>query len=111
MDSASYGGHGRLPKLAEIYRNTKGVVFLGTPHRGSDKASLASIIGNVGALVLRQPNKQLLESLQPNSGTLEGLRDGFTTISQNMRIICVREERPTAIGIVSSFCGGSCDSA
>jgi len=101
VESALYDSHGRLPNLAKIFKNTKGVVFLSTPHRGSDKASLASIIGNVGALVLRQPNKQLLESLQPSSSTLENLRDAFTTVSQNLRIICVREEKPTAIGIVS----------
>jgi hypothetical protein len=77
--------------------------FLGTPHRGSDKASLAKIVANVGTLVLRQPNKQLLETLQPSSGTLEYLREGFTTISRNMRIVCVREEKPTGIGIVSSL--------
>lgn len=92
--------HGRFPNLAEIYENTKGVVFLGTPHRGSDKASMASIIGNLAALLLLQPNKQLLETLQPSSGTLENLRDGFATISKNMRIVCVREEKPTALGIV-----------
>lgn len=100
MESASYSAHGRFPNLAEIYENTKGIVFLGTPHRGSDKASMANIIGNLGSLVLRQPNKQLLEALYPNSGTLENLRDGFATISEDMRIICVQEEKPTAIGIV-----------
>jgi hypothetical protein len=92
-----------VPNLAEIYKNTKGVLFLGTPHRGSDKASLANIVANVATLVLRQPNKQLLQSLEPSSSTLEYLRNSFTTVSQHMRIVCVREENPTAIGIVSSL--------
>ncbi len=99
--SAVYASHEQFPNPAGIYKNTKGVIFLGTPHHRSDKAPLASIIGNIGALVLRQPNKQLVESLQPSSGTLENLRNGFAIISRDMRIICVREEIPITIGIVS----------
>jgi hypothetical protein len=102
-ESAAYASHRQLPNLAEIYTNTKGVVFLGTPQRGSDKASLANIIGKIGSLVLLKPNKRLPESLQPTSATLENLRDGFTTISEDMRIVCVREEKPTAIGIMSTL--------
>lgn len=78
------------------------MIFLGTPHRGSDKTDFANIIASVAKFSLRQPNKKLIRALSPDSDVLENQREQFTTITRETPIVCIREELPTAIGMVSS---------
>jgi len=93
--------------LQSIVNNTKGILFLGTPHRGADAARLAEIIARVvGAL--RSTNTQALRVLQPDSEVLERLQDSFNAIIREraqhdpIEITCFYEELPMAvIGIVS----------
>lgn len=100
ITSGGYKTHRRHPALGEIYGSTIGVIFMGTPHRGSSKESYGDIAANVARLSLRQPNKQLLQTLKPDSQILEKQRDGFTTVSNDMAIVCIREELPTGVGMV-----------
>ncbi|KAJ8127228.1 hypothetical protein O1611_g6408 [Lasiodiplodia mahajangana] len=100
ITSDSYKAHGRHPSLGEIYNDTVGVIFMGTPHRGSSKETYGEIAAKVAKLSLRRPNDQLLQTLRPDSHLLEKQRDDFTTISNNMAIVCIREELPTAVGLV-----------
>ncbi|OBT86647.1 hypothetical protein VE02_04446 [Pseudogymnoascus sp. 03VT05] len=100
IKSAAYQNHGRHLSLGSIYHHTKGVVFLGTPHRGSDKTDLANIIASVAKFSFRQPNKQLVRALSRDSDVLENQREQFTTITRETPIICIREELPTAIGMI-----------
>lgn len=100
IKSATYQSHGRHPSLAEIYAHTKGVIFLGTPHRGNSKESMGEIVARMARFALRQPNEQLLHTLRENSPILENQRDQFTTISKDIPVVCVREEISTFIGMV-----------
>jgi hypothetical protein len=100
IKSAAYNSHRRHPTLGEIYASTIGVIFLGTPHRGSSQETLGEVAANVAKLSFRQPNKQLLQTLKPDSHILENQRDQFTTISSNLSIVCIREELPTGAGLV-----------
>src|SRR4051794_2103562 len=75
IKSAGYNSHGRHPTLGEIYANTKGVIFLGTPHRGSDKEGLGEVVSKIAKFSFRQPNEQLLQTLKPVSHILENQRD------------------------------------
>lgn len=88
-------------ELGAIYRSTVGVVFLGTPHRGSDKAGLAQIVQEVAKLALRKPNEKLLKNLERESDVLEHQRKSFASVSEKMSLRCLFEEKPTGIGIVS----------
>ncbi|KAI0846574.1 hypothetical protein F5Y00DRAFT_271878 [Daldinia vernicosa] len=97
-----YRSHGRHPNLSEISAKTAGVIFMGTPHRGSDKASYGQIAVRVADLSFRQPNKELLRVLKPNQDTLEKQQDLFVSVSKDMHIVCIREELPTAIGMIVS---------
>ena len=72
---------------------------MGTPHRGSDK--LADLVANAARVSLIKPNKKLLYALAPDSQILDSQRDNFTTISSNLPTVCVREELPTPLGMVS----------
>ncbi|KAH0563421.1 hypothetical protein GP486_002011 [Trichoglossum hirsutum] len=107
--SATYNSHRRHPILGEIYTSTIGVIFLGTPHRGSSQETLGEVVANVAKLSLRQPNKQLLQTLKPDSHILENQRDQFTTISSNLNIVCIREELPTGAGLIVEEASASYD--
>ncbi|KAI1741243.1 hypothetical protein F4680DRAFT_416200 [Xylaria scruposa] len=100
ITSASYKAHERHPQHGKIYSNTIGVIFMGTPHRGSSKASHGDILVNIARLSLRQPNNQLLQNLRPDSHILEKQRNDFTTVSNDMAIVCIREELPTIGGMI-----------
>lgn len=89
---------------------TKGVVFFGTPHRGSSKENLGEVVASISKFCLRQPNTQLFATLRKDSHILENQRDQFTTISKDIVVYCIREELPTAVGMVSTmsrFCYGT----
>ncbi|KAI1284239.1 hypothetical protein F5Y07DRAFT_349154 [Xylaria sp. FL0933] len=68
---------------------------MGTPHRGSSLESYGEIVVKIAKLSGRRPNAQLLQTLRPNSHILEKLRNDFTTISNNMVVVCFYEELPT----------------
>ncbi|KAK8067630.1 hypothetical protein PG996_006742 [Apiospora saccharicola] len=70
----NYRSHGRFPDQAEIYSSTKGVIFFGTPHRGSDKVALGEMLASIAKISLRQPNTQLLDALPQDSHILEKQR-------------------------------------
>ncbi|PMD40433.1 hypothetical protein L207DRAFT_633459 [Hyaloscypha variabilis F] len=92
--------NGQNPTLGAIYTCTSGVVFLGTPHRGSDKIGLAQVVSSIAKLALRQPNDKVLRNLAEDSDILERQRESFTTISSKMPLVCLHEELPTGIGII-----------
>ena len=101
IKSANYKSHGRHPSLGAISDKTAGVIFLGTPHRGSEKETYGELVSKVAKFALHRPNDQLLQTLSPDSHLLNHQRDQFTTISNGMTVFCVREELSTAIGLVS----------
>ncbi|KAI1214744.1 uncharacterized protein F4807DRAFT_7560 [Annulohypoxylon truncatum] len=100
ITSDNYRNHNRHPTRGAIYAKTIGVIFMGTPHQGSSKESYGEIVANIAYMSFRQPNKQLLRTLKPYSHVLEKQRNDFTTISNEMSIVCIREELPTGAGII-----------
>jgi hypothetical protein len=101
IKSSEHLKNNRNKAHGSIYSCTAGVVFLGTPHRGSDKAGLAKLVSNVAKVAFRQPNNNLVHSLDEDSDALERQRDSFTSISKDMPLVCLFEELPTGIGLVS----------
>ena len=88
--------------LGYIYKYTRGLLFLGTPHRGSEQTGFADIIAKVASVALRQPNKKLIEILRQDSDVLEGQRSSFSAISKELPIACIYETVPMkGIGMVS----------
>ena len=82
---------------------TKAIAFLGTPHRGSDLASWATIAGNMIKLVTRA-DTNILEVLKPSSEVLENLTQDFHTMlrsreqaqNSSVHITCFVEELPVS---------------
>lgn len=86
--------------LRSIYVSTYGVIFLGTPHNGSDAAKWGIILqGMVDALVPRKlmsSHSQLVKTLQNNNETLQNINLKFLDIYPNHLKVCmVHESHPT----------------
>ena len=65
----------------KIIRNTVGIIFLGTPHRGSDAAKWATIATNLAKLLRKDHNDKLIEALSRGSSVLETLQSTFSNTS------------------------------
>ncbi|MCJ1401268.1 hypothetical protein MMC11_004480 [Xylographa trunciseda] len=90
------------PRLGSLQKYTKGVIFLGTPHRGSDKAHLAQTLSSIVSVV-KKPNEKLQRTLDLDSDVLERQRISFAAQFKDLPTVCFFEEHPTPeLGIVVS---------
>ncbi|OCK75102.1 hypothetical protein K432DRAFT_309307, partial [Lepidopterella palustris CBS 459.81] len=88
--------------LGKIYSCTNGVMFFGTPHRGSTTTSLARLVANVAKIAFKQPNNNRRHVIDQDQNTLERQSKSFAVISTDMILVSIFEERPTHhAGIVS----------
>jgi hypothetical protein len=95
--SSEYSNNGHHLRLGAVFKDTIGVVFVDTPHRGSDKAGLAGI----AKLTLRQPHKNPLRNIEEDSDIPERQRRLFASVSERLQLACLFEEKLMAIGVVS----------
>ncbi|KAI1773269.1 hypothetical protein F4818DRAFT_423753 [Hypoxylon cercidicola] len=94
---------------ALVYPSTKGIIFFGTPHRGSDLVPYGKMVVTIAKLAFRNPNKKHLELLQRNSQIMENQRSSFDSIRKNLQLVCVIEELETTLGMVVSLDSGMID--
>lgn len=94
--AASSSTHGRDARLGDLYSSTIGVVFMGTPHRGSPVASLGKSVARfTSRLLAAGSNTQVLGNLRPDSHALEKQLHEFATVSSHIPIVCFYEELKT----------------
>ncbi|KAH6851252.1 hypothetical protein B0I37DRAFT_390888 [Chaetomium sp. MPI-CAGE-AT-0009] len=91
------------PNLAHdhaIYTHTTSILFFGTPHHGSRKATwLHHLTKTLSATPLRSltnPHSDLVTALQQDSETLQNITDFFTPLAPRFRIFYFYELHPTA---------------
>ncbi|KAL8959286.1 MAG: hypothetical protein Q9193_003826 [Seirophora villosa] len=84
-------------RLKEIAPATYGVIFLGTPHRGSGSASMGKMALRIGLIFTQKPNLKLLQGLEKHSEILDIVGDSFnqTILKHNLTVYSFREERKT----------------
>ncbi|CAG2001638.1 unnamed protein product, partial [Fusarium graminearum] len=93
----------------DFFTHTKGVVFMGTPHRGSWMADWSRIPAKALGLV-KSTNKTLLEVLETNNQYLESIHVRFLSMMREQReagrqleVACFFEELPlSTVGKVVS---------
>jgi hypothetical protein len=64
--------------LHSIFANSYGVMFFGTPHRGSEMASLGVIAARIAGLGMIESEQHLLRSLEQDSTELKRIADSFS---------------------------------
>ena len=79
--------------MAAIIKKTFGIVFVGTPHRGSEQNSWASIATNLAKEIVQGQNDHLVRALTRGSDVLEGLLDSFAGIHDRFTIYSALEEQ------------------
>ena len=87
-----------------IYRCTYGIIFLGTPHRGSDATAWAEIVEKLSSLALQEMDGRIIDELKANSPTLLNILKAFAHIlaDKDIYIASFLEELPMlGVGLVS----------
>jgi len=82
-------------ELSSVLRSTMGIVFLGTPHGGSDLANWGTTVARYVS-IFRGTNTGILKNLQPGSADLQQVEDDFQYLQHrkdiNLKIFCFYEE-------------------
>ena len=100
MRSKEYSGQGS--SLGRIYSCTVGVVFFGTPHRGSFTATISQVVTNIANIFFKQSQDNLW--IHQDQNALEHQSKSFAAISTTMTLVSIFEEQPTNYeGIVSTL--------
>lgn len=90
-----------------IYIWTYGIIFLGTPHIGSDIAKWGLVLQNmVGALMPKKAfdtEAQLVRTLQTNNETLQNINLHFLDIYQRFKICMIHEGEKTDLKGTKAF--------
>jgi len=89
--------------LAQLERCTYGLIFLGVPNHGSDRAAWGLLGTKLAKCLLQDPNDALLEALRPQSELLWVVHSQFLRVverrksdrTRRIRIMCFYEELET----------------
>ena len=84
---------------------TFGIIFLGTPHRGSPQARLGQIVANVARIAFKTQSN-VLESLKSNSNELDTLSEEFSNLHGTLKIVSCYEQKKTKISIFKKLMVG-----
>lgn len=87
----------------EIYNATYGIMFLGTPHSGSNVASFVKSVENVIYIAFPGSQMNLIEDLKKDSVALFNLSDEFRRIASELEIVSFYEQRETTIKQAQNF--------
>lgn len=87
--------------LRSIYISTYGILFLGTPHNGSDLAKWGVLLQSICDAVLPKKfvdtSPQLIKALKTNNETLQNINRLFIEIIGRYRLYFFHESKPTEI--------------
>ncbi|KAF2186510.1 ribonuclease-like protein p/mrp subunit [Zopfia rhizophila CBS 207.26] len=93
--------------LHSIFVSTYAILFLGTPHNGSNRAGLASIgrrmIDTFVPSKVLDTDGQLLDALLEGSEVLQNITDMFAPLMKNFRIYFFWEQKKTDLGTTLAY--------
>ena len=91
------------PDLATILDAMQGIIFLGTPHRGSSATALPKLIAIIQGF--QDVNLDLVQDLERDSQTLDRVGDSFGQILDRQPFTVFSFEEELAIRYVLNTCG------
>jgi hypothetical protein len=82
-----------------IFHSVAGIIFLGTPHRGSQTQSKASIIASIASTIGQGEQSSLLKAVEKDSEMLNDLVHDFTrvVINASIRLSCFFEQQKSDV--------------
>ena len=80
------------PRIASLQTSTKGVIFAGTPHRGSDQTHWLTYGTRLARLLHKSQSPELVDALKQGSWVLETLQDEFQDILEDFVVYSLFEE-------------------
>lgn len=83
------------PHYQDLIRNVTAILFLATPHRGSN---FAEILNRILSVSLISAPKEYVNDLTKNSATLQRINETFRHVVKGLDIVSLYETRPTRIG-------------
>lgn len=91
--------HQHTERLRSIYVSTYGILFLGTPHNGSNLAKWGSLLQKICAAAFPRKfldsSPQLIQALKANNETLQNINRLFIEIIGRFHISFFYESKPT----------------
>jgi hypothetical protein len=96
--------HNKRIVYSDILDRTAGLIFMGTPHRGSDKAKWASMLKELFNTVGVGSSTQLLADLKRQSRTLVQINSDFVERGAKILRILSFYEMYTTEGLMSRVC-------
>lgn len=91
-----------IEDIHSIYVSTYAILFFGTPHQGSDKASLAIFGQRIVDLLpskMVDTDSQLLDAIRDGSEVLQEITDTFIPLMKRFRIYFFWEQKKTDLGV------------
>jgi hypothetical protein len=82
-------------KYSQIVASISAIMFLATPHRGSD---LAEVLNRILTVSVFNSSKVYVQELGKGSLTIRQLNEQFQHIAPNLDIISFYETLPTTVG-------------
>ena len=67
---------------------------MGTPHRGSEKASYGKVLAKIATIVMNKPSSRLVPALKRNSDELMRLTSDFKFQLSNYQVVSFYEMKP-----------------
>ncbi|KAJ4573123.1 hypothetical protein HRR82_006778 [Exophiala dermatitidis] len=91
--------HQHTERLRSIYVSTYGILFLGTPHNGSNLAKWGSLLQKICAVAFPKKfldsSPQLVHALQANNETLQNINRLFIEVIGRFHVSFFYESKPT----------------
>jgi pimeloyl-ACP methyl ester carboxylesterase len=85
-------------EYASLHKAIKGVVFLGTPHRGADLAGLLDLV-----LLASFSSRRFVKQLNPNSDAIAAINNAFTYRVEPLKLISFYETENTRLQWVTLY--------
>lgn len=90
--------HSHTERSRSIYVSTYGILFLGTPHNGSDLAKWGTLLERISSVMLPKrffdSSPQLVQALKTNNETLQNINRLFIEIIARFHIYFFHESKP-----------------
>ena len=90
---------------AAVFESTKLIVFLGTPHRGSNlvESTRFSLIEKMAKATSYEVPSNLKSALRPGSDELFAINDDFASLQPSIAIVNFYEQKPTQMKIMDAL--------